>query len=404
MHILLLNEYYPPDTSATAKIAAEVAEVLARSHKVTVVAGRPSYDPEEFYPWKFLRKYTRNRVTVERVGSTAYPRHQMRRRVANYLSYLALAVPRALTIRPDLVLAMTDPPIVGIAGAFVARLMHRPFVYNIRDLYPDMAIGGAIVRRSWWVRLWEKMHRWTLNQATRVIVLGNDMRERILRNGVRQERVVVVRDGTTNSTASPSCVCDSAVQKIVDEIRGGFPFVVLHAGNLGFYGAWTTLLDAAKILRDKNIGFVFVGNGAHRATLEASASSLPNVRFLPFRPANELPCVMMAGDLHVITVKRGLEGVVVPSKLYSTLAAGRPVLTVAPKSCDVSRIVEQAHCGFAANPDDPQSVASAILDATSDRARLIEMGSRASRIAPNYARVNELARFVQVIDEAARER
>ena len=93
-----------------------------------------------------------------------------------------------------------------------------------------------------------------------------------------------------------------------------------------------------------------------------------------------------------------------PSKLYSTLAAGRPVLAVAPESCDVSRIVEQSGCGFAANPDDPQSVASAILEAASDRARLYEMGGRASRIAPNYARVNELARFVQVIDEAARER
>jgi glycosyltransferase involved in cell wall biosynthesis len=414
MHILLLNEYYPPDTSATAKIAAEVAETLARSHKVTVVAGRPSYDPDEFYPWKFLRTDTRNGVTVERVGSTAYPRHQMRRRVANYLSYLTLAVPRAFTIRPDLVLAMTDPPIVGIAGAFVARLMRRPFVYNIRDLYPDMAVGGAIVRRSWWVRQWERRHRWTLNHAARVIVLGNDMRERILRNGVRPERVVIVRDGTTatNGTAPPTSVRDPATQhaeqhaaqQIVDEIRGGFPFVVLHAGNLGFYGAWTTLLEAAKILRDKNIGFVFVGSGANRAALEAAAAGSPNVRFLPFRPANELPCVMMAGDLHVITVKRGLEGVVVPSKLYSTLAAGRPVLAVAPESCDVPRIVEQAGCGFAADPDDPQSVASAILDAASDRPRLDEMGVRASRIAPNYARVNELARFVQVIDEAARER
>src|ERR1039457_6015206 len=109
MHILLLNEYYPPDTSATAKMAVQVAETLAQRHKVTVVAGRPSYDPDEFYPFKILRRDTRNNVIVERVGSTAYPRHVMRRRVANYLSYLALAVPRALAIRPDVILAMTDP-------------------------------------------------------------------------------------------------------------------------------------------------------------------------------------------------------------------------------------------------------------------------------------------------------
>ncbi len=154
MHILLLNEYYPPDTSATAKMAAQVAETLARRHEVTVVAGRPSYDPDEFYPFSFLRREKRNNVNVECVGSTAYPRHAMRRRVSNYLSYLALAVPRALALRPDVVLAMTDPPIAGIAGAFVARVACRPFVYNIRDLYPDMAdrrryraarqMGGAL--------------------------------------------------------------------------------------------------------------------------------------------------------------------------------------------------------------------------------------------------------------------
>src|ERR1700722_6665514 len=151
MHILLLNEYYPPDTSATAKMAVQVAETLAQRHKVTVVAGRPSYDPDEFYPFAFLRRDVRNGVIVERVGSTAYARHRMRRRVSNYLSYLALAVPRAIAIRPDVILAMTDPPVAGIAGAFVAQMAGRPFVYNIRDLYPDMAVGGDIVSSGKWV-------------------------------------------------------------------------------------------------------------------------------------------------------------------------------------------------------------------------------------------------------------
>ena len=168
MHILLLNEYYPPDTSATARMAQGVAETLAERHKVTVVAGRPSYDPEEQYPYAFLRRDVRNRVLIERVGSTAYPRHQMRRRVTNYITYLALALPRALAIRPDLILAMTDPPIAGIAGALVARLAGRPFVYNIRDMYPDMALGGEIVRPSRWVEQWEKMHRQALRRAARV--------------------------------------------------------------------------------------------------------------------------------------------------------------------------------------------------------------------------------------------
>jgi colanic acid biosynthesis glycosyl transferase WcaI len=398
MHILLLNEYYPPDTSATAKMAVQVAETLAKSHKVTVVAGRPSYDPDEYYPYKLLRRDTRNGVVVERVGSTAYPRHQMRRRVSNYLSYLALAVPRALAIRPDVVLAMTDPPVAGIAGAFIARLAGRPFVYNIRDLYPDMAIGGDIVPPNGWADRWEKMHRNALKRAARVIVLGDDMRSRILAKGVAPERVVVVRDGTSFPASMPER-SDSVVQ----EIRSGFPFVALHAGNLGFYGAWGTLLKAAEILRNENAGLVFVGDGANRASLEASAAGSPNVRFLPFRPFEQVPHVMMAGDVHIVTIKRGLEGVVVPSKLYSILAAGRPVLAVAPESSDAARIVTESGCGLAADPDDPAAVANAIRELRSDPARLCKMGRTARETAEKYARVNELQLFSGIIEKAVLE-
>jgi glycosyltransferase involved in cell wall biosynthesis len=399
MHVLLLNEYYPPDTSATAGMAAQVAETLAQRHKVTVVAGRPSYEPEEFYPYSVLRCEERNHVVVERVGSTAFPRQQMRRRVSNYLSYLALAVPRALTIRPDVILAMTDPPVAGIAGAFVARMSGRPFVYNIRDLYPDMAVGGGIVSPGSWADRWERMHRWALRQAARVIVLGDDMRDRIISKGVAAERVVVVRDGASFPAAMPE-----ADDPIVREIRSGFAFVAVHAGNLGFYGAWETLLKAADILRNENLGLVFIGDGANRASIESSAANSTNVRFLPFRPVEQVPHVMMAGDVHIVTVKRGLEGVVVPSKLYSILAAGRPVLVVAPEQCDAARIVREAGCGLAVDPGDPSAVAAAIREMRDHPARLAEMGRRAREAAQKYARVSELQRFVGIIEEAAEEK
>ena len=405
MHILLLNEYYPPDTSATAKMAAQVAEKLAERHEVTVVAGRPSYDPEPgvsaSYPFALLHRTTRNKVAVECVGSTIYSRHKMRERVTNYLSYLALAVPRALALNPDVVLAMTDPPVAGLAGAFIARLAGKPFVYNIRDLYPDMATGGDIVRPSHWVTRWESMHRRALKQAARVIVLGDDMRQRILTKGVAAERVVVVRDGATFHAVSPP-VDDPVVQ----EIRGGFPFVALHAGNLGFYGAWDTLLKAAEMLRNENAGLVFIGDGANRAALAAAAvasgaAGAMNVRFLPFRPFEQLPHVMMAGDVHIVTVKRGLEGIVVPSKLYSILAAGRPVLAVAAPQSDAARIVVESGCGLAADPDDPAAVAAAIREMRSDPARLADMGRRARETAAKYARVNELEKFAAIIEDAA---
>lgn len=396
MHILLFNQYYPPDAAATAKMAAQVAETLAQRHQVTVLAGRPSYDPEQRHPLRLLRRDVHDNVVIERVGSTTFPRHRMRRRVANYLSYLFLAVPRALALRPDLVLAMTDPPVAGIAGAMIARLAGRPFVYNIRDLYPDMAIGGDIVRASRWVEQWEKLHRRALRQAALVVVLGDDMRDRILTKGIDPERVVVVRDGAF----IPATLADLN-HSITQEIRCGFSFVVLHAGNLGFYGAWETLVKAARMIGNAGTGFVFVGDGANRGQVEMLAQGCAQVRLLPFRPAEQVPYVMAAGDLHVVTVRRGLEGVVVPSKLYSILAAGRPVLAIAPEQSDAARIVRESGCGIVADPDDPAGVARVVCELRDDPERRDAMGRRAREISYNYARVHELQRLRQVIEDAA---
>lgn len=398
MRVLLLNEYYPPDTSATAHMAAQVAEAIAQRHDVTVLAGRPSYDPTERHPYYLLRREIRNGVRVERVGSTAYSRLRMRRRMTNYLSYLALAVPRALAIPADVILAMTDPPIAGMAGALIARLRGLPFVYNIRDLYPDMALGGEIVRPSWMVDHWERLHRRALKRAARVIVLGEDMRDRIVGKGVDPARVAVVRDGVS----VPETLA-SREHPVAQEIRCGFPFAVVHAGNLGFYGAWETLVRAARLLEGDGVGFVFVGEGAQRAQVEAAANGCRAVRLLAFRPREEVPYVMAAGDLHVVTVKRGLEGVVVPSKMYSILAAGRPVLAVAPEESDVVRIVRREGCGVAADPDRPESVAEAVRQVLQDPAHRAEMGRRAREVARKHDKVSELQLFLRTLEEAARE-
>ena len=401
MHILLLNEYFPPDTSATAKMAATVVEALAQRHRVTVLAGRPSYDPTETYPWRLLRRDTHRNITVERVGSTTFPRFKMRRRVTNYLTYVALAVPRAIAIRADVILAMTDPPFAGIVGAFISKLTGRPLIYNIRDLYPDMALHGEIMTSPFGIRMWDALHRRALRRANRVIVLGDDMRDRIIRKAVDPNRIVVVRDGATVPPDLPS-----AENPISQQIRSGFRFVALHAGNLGFYGAWDTLLEAARRLNnpsDAGLGIVFVGEGAQKARLAASANGASTVRFLPFRPSSEIPFVLAAGDVHIITIRKGLEGVIVPSKLYPVLAAGKPVLAVSTPGTDVARIVTQAGCGIVADPDNPQAVADAIRSLAANPERVAEMGRRARAIAPSYDKLLELRHFVAAVEGIAHE-
>lgn len=394
-HILLINQYFPPDTSATANKASSLATALASRFTVTVLAGRPSYDPTEFHPYYLWRRRRQGGVSIERVGSTAYHRaRNLRSRAANYLSYLALAVPRALAHDADVILAMTDPPVMGIAAAIVATLRRRTLVYNIRDLYPDMALAGGLLRPGPWAAWWERWHTWALRRATRIIVLGEDMRGRVAAKGVDASRIVVVSDFApiSDSVVPPT-------DPVARQLRGPFPFVVMHAGNLGFYGAWATLVEAARTLQTDGVGLVFVGDGAQKDRVQAMASGLANVRILPFRPPAEVPAVLAAGDLHVITIRRGLEGVVVPSKLYTLLAAGRPILAVAGATTDVARLVTAHECGIVVDPDDARAVADAIRALKEDPARLETMAKNARVLAQDFTPDKQMAAFVRAIEE-----
>lgn len=411
MRILLLNLYYPPDTSATAKMAQTVVDALAPHHHVTVIAGRPSYDPTSRRPWKLFQSEKLGLATVIRVGSSDFPRFNMKKRVINYLSYVVLAIPRALLLPCDLIIVMTDPPFAGIVGAFIAQIKNKPLLYNIRDMYPDMAVGGSIVAPGLLSRLWEKLHRWALRRAACVVVLGEDMRARIIAKGVNPSRIEIVRDGAEIVPEnSPRTPLDT---EVIRAIRADAKFVLLHAGNLGFYGAWDTVLAAARELSRDGIQFVFVGDGAHRERLESTcrglpdatgrsaAANSPNVRFLPFFPASKIPSVLAAADAHIITVKHGLEGVVVPSKMYGILAAGKPIVALASRATDVAAIGEKRGFAVFADPDSPQDLVQVVRALAADPARIKAMGQASRAAAPDYDRVKELAKFVQIVNRFA---
>ena len=249
MRILFLNLYFPPDTSATAKSAESMVHALARTHEVTVLCGRPSYDPTERRPWKLWqteRLSTKNAqsigetagpsaatFTVIRVGSTDYPRIQMNRRILNYLTYSKLAAWRAFFIPCDVIFAMTDPPFNGIVAAVLSLLKRKPLLYDIQDMYPDMAVAGSIVQPGLLTRFWERVHRWALRRAARIIVLGDDMRARIIAkgptgsNGIDPAKVFIVRSGVDTGLANSSILNP----EVTRAIRGNFRFVLLRANS-----------------------------------------------------------------------------------------------------------------------------------------------------------------------------
>jgi glycosyltransferase involved in cell wall biosynthesis len=414
MRILFLNLYFPPDTSATAKSAESMVHALAQTHEVTVLCGRPSYDPTERRPWKLwqterLNSKTSQSIgetasdtcafTVIRVGSTDYPRIQMNRRILNYLTYVKLAFWRALFIPCDVIFAMTDPPFNGIVAAYLSLLKRKPLLYDIQDLYPDMAVAGSIVQPGLLTRFWGRLHRWALRRATRIIVLGDDMRARIIAKdpkGIDPAKIFIVRSGVDTPPPDSPAPLNPPVTRA---IRRNFRFVLLHAGNLGFYGAWDTIIAAARKLENENIGFVFVGDGAERSRLEKLAAGATNIRFLPFFPSSDIPSVLTAPDAHIVTIKRGLEGVVVPSKMFGIIAAAKPIVAVAAPETDVAALGARHGFAICANPTEPEGLAFIIRRIAADPALLATMCQAAREAAAQYSRANELHTLVGIVDD-----
>jgi len=208
-----------------------------------------------------------------------------------------------------------------------------------------------------------------------------------------------VRDGT--EIAGENAPAAQLDEQVIQTIRGNFRFVLLHAGNIGFYGAWGTLLAAAKELAADQVGFVFVGEGAQRDALAAEAKDISNVKFLPFFPGSKIPSVLAAADAHLITVKRGLEGVVVPSKMYGILAAGKPIVAVAPEETDVASLGAKQGFGIATDPDNPRELVEQIRTLATDGVRLKRMGEAALAATHGYDRDKELQKFVEITGRVA---
>ena len=207
---------------------------------------------------------------------------------------------------------------------------------------------------------------------------------------------MVIRDGA--EIPPPGKSLPPRDPEVIRAIRGGFSFVLLHAGNLGFYGAWNTLVTAARELSKEGVAFVFVGDGAERPAVQAAAAGADNIRFLDYFPAAQIPSVLAAADAHIVTVKRGLEGVVVPSKMYGILAAGKPIVAVAPRESDVRSLGVKQGFAVAADPDNHGELVSVIRHLMADGRKLQSMEAAARAAAPSYDRVAELQKYLEIFE------
>jgi colanic acid biosynthesis glycosyl transferase WcaI len=361
MRILILNQYFHPDVSATSQLLTELCEDLAEHHEVFVVTGRPSYDPGEHAgSCGLVSKERFGLVKVARVWSTTFHRSNMVGRLTNYGTYLLSSVAGALSVpKPDVVVALTDPPPIGQIGSWVAAWRRAPFVLVVKDIFPEVPVHLGMLKNPILVRVLRRVTRGLLRSADRLVSIGPTMDLRLVEMGVPAERIAQIPDWADGTIVRP--LDEPSPMR---EAQGWHDrFVVMHSGNVGLSQDLDVLLDAAALLReDEDIVIAIVGEGASKAALQerAGRESLTNVVFLPYQEKSSLSVSLGAADLHLVMLRDGLAGYIVPSKVYGILAAGKPYVTAVEAGAEPQTIAEEFECGMRVEPGDAEALAKAI--------------------------------------------
>jgi colanic acid biosynthesis glycosyl transferase WcaI len=388
--LLVLCPHYAPDTAPTGDVMTSIATALTRrGHQLHVVTSLPWYRHHRVEPgWtgRAVRHEDADWGRVTRVHPFPTDKRNIPARALGFAGFTGLAAAMALRGRrggrPDAVLAMSPPLTLGVAGWLAARRWRVPFVFNIQDVFPDVAVElGAITNRTV-IRVAEWLERWTYRHADAVTVLSDDLRDNLV--GKIQgtvpdayDRVRVIPNFVDTVRIAPADRAGTPGGGAYRREHGlGDRQVVMYAGNVGFSQSLELVLAAAAELADRaDVVFVINGSGSARPDLERQAAGQRNVRFVDFQPAARLPDVLAAGDIHVVPLRRGLARASVPSKTYSILAAGRPVLASVDEGTEVARVVEKAGAGLAVPPDDPTAFTAALATLLDNPPRARAMGA-----------------------------
>ena len=368
--LLVLNQYYWPGIEATAQLLTDLCEALAQDADVTVITG--VLHGHEDAP----RSLVHNGVRIVRVPSTSFERSKLFARAANYVTYLSNALLRGLrTPKPDIVLCMTDPPIVADVALLVARRYGAPLVVISQDVFPEIAVQLKRLENPVAMRLLRSLVSLYLRRADRIVAIGDTMRRRLEEKGAPTERVRVIPNWVDTERLVPRDRGNEWSRNLGLDDK----FVVMHSGNVGHAQDLDSLVRAATFLRDlDDLAIMIIGTGARHAELVALTELLEvdQVKFLYYQSREALPRSLSAADVHVVGLAPGLAGYVVPSRLYGILAVSRPVIVAADAESETAQVVQQVGCGIVVPPGRPDLLARAIRDAHDGKYELVEMGKR----------------------------
>ena len=390
MHVVFFNRSYYPDSGATGQLLGELARGLVHEHgvEVTVVTG-PSSSRERFEVLDGVR--------VHRARGTQLDRRRFIGRFANYVSYFLSAGWVSLWLpRADVVVAMTDPPIIGLVAWLTKKRMGARFVFWCQDVFPEVAALLDDFKSGLVDRVLQTVSRFLVARADRIVAVGEAMKKRLVEGkGAEPSKVSVIHNwaDTERLTPGPKDNAFSREHGLADA------FCVMHSGNVGLSQNLESLPDVAAGLADEpGIVLAVVGDGVRLEALREAASrrALTNVRFIERQPKERLAESFASADVFLVSLKRGLAGYIVPSKLYGILAAGRPFVAAVPAETEVAAVARDQECGIVVESGDVGGIIDAIRSLHGDRERVRRLGDNARRAGLGYDRRRQVAAYYEL--------
>lgn len=376
--ILFITQYFPPDYAATGQLIDELVRVLSKKGlEIRVFTGQPGY---AFKKSQAPRREMVEEVEVRRTRTSQLWLRRIRGKTINGLIFFLRAFLHILRHHrsQNLIIVTTAPPFLPFLGYLGHLLWRLPYVIIIYDLYPDIAVAlDVISAKHWLTRLWQAANRQIWCKAQDIIVLTPAMRQRIITNCPKvSKQITVIHNWADGHNIVPIPKQKNWFAQKYDLVD---KFTVLYSGNMGRCHDMITIIQAAQQLQGQPIQFVLIGDGAQLVVLqeEVERLQLTNVLFLPYQDKQVLPYSLTAGNLSLISIAEGMESLVAPSKMYSTLAAGRPVAVICPEQCFLREIVIEANCGMSINNGDGHALAKFIADLSQQPQLTQSMGQAA---------------------------
>lgn len=387
MHVVLLNQAFHPDVVATAQMGKDLADHLVRQgHHVTAVASRSIYGKKgaslpsrEKIEVKRPDGTVAGHIDVRRVGFSLFGKGSIFARLLDFALFYVLATIRVLTLKkPDVVVSYTTPPYIALVGVLCKWLRGSKAVYWVMDLYPDVAVACGVMRdgaKS--TRLFEWLNRFMLKKSDASVVLGRCMRDRVLAKGIAPNKVELVPVWSDLAELAPVAPEANTLRK---EWNLDGKVIVMYSGNLGLGHDATTICGAMERLKDRDdIAFVFVGGGKRRAEVEAFIrdKQINNAQYRDYVPRERLNESLGLADMHLISLKQGVEGIMVPSKLFGIMAVARAGVFVGEPTSEIARVLQESGSGVMVREGDHEGLARLIDELARDPARRFDMGNKA---------------------------